>query len=294
MFDSNTVLAPAKINLGLKVYPKREDGFHNIQSIFTTVPLFDELKVSLIEECNVCYVKCDEMQLPANNTITQAYKAFCVLTGEKKGVNVELKKRIPAGGGLGGGSSDSSSFLKSIDTLLGTNLSESELLKISGEVGSDVFFFTKALCSGYNPNGGMYTAIVEGRGEKIETIQSRDDLNILLVFPGVEVSTKIAYSLVDDYYSLNSAKIDLIHSNLDLLQEWKRDVKEMGFVNDFTAPVIEKYGLIGKALEDIKTSGADFADMSGSGATLYGIYSNRVKATVAAEILSKKWKTVLI
>jgi len=164
MFDSNTVLAPAKINLGLKVYPRREDGFHNIESIFLTVPLYDELKVSLTDTDDTCVVKCKEMQLPAENTVTQAYKAFCVLTGIHKGVSVEIKKRIPAGGGLGGGSSDSSSFLKSIDTLLGTNLSESDLLDISGKVGSDVFFFTKALCSGYDASVDSYSALVKGRG----------------------------------------------------------------------------------------------------------------------------------
>ena len=200
MCDSITVPAPAKINLGLKVFPKRADGYHDIQSVFQTVCLFDEITVSLEGEKNTCRVECDAFPLPEENTFTAAYKAFCVLTGIDKGVHVSVKKRIPAGGGLGGGSSDASSFIQSLDNLFGTKLDFSSLNQLAGKVGSDVFFFTHAL----NADGGKrysrfepYAAYVEGRGELVRQIECRNDFSVVLVLPGVSVSTKTAYGLVD-------------------------------------------------------------------------------------------------
>ena len=146
MSDSITVLAPAKINLGLEIYPRRADGYHGLHSIFTTVGLFDEICVSKIDEKNTCIVDSFGMDLPNQNTITAAYKAFCVLTGIDLGVHVSIKKRIPSGGGLGGGSSDASSFIQSVNNLFKAGLGIDSLSAIAGKVGSDVFFF-KQVCA---------------------------------------------------------------------------------------------------------------------------------------------------
>lgn len=291
MSTSVIVEAPAKINLSLKVMPRRPDGYHDIKSIFTTVALSDELTVSRTENEGECSVRCEGMLLPKENTITGAYKAFCVLTGVTGGVDVFIKKRIPAGGGLGGGSSDASSFILSLDILFCTHLSEDQFMQISSQVGSDVFFFTKALLEKRKNagNGGAVAALVEGRGELISIVPPRNDLHILLVFPGVNVSTREAYALVD-----STLQEDL--SQTDIVSVFESDVSEWSdaFRNDFTRPVCKNYPEVAKALDAIKGAKADFADMSGSGSTVFGIFKDRDAALKARDLLSRDWEVVLV
>ena len=295
--NSISALAPAKINLGLKVFPKRADGYHDIESIFTVVNLCDEIFVRRDGgNESKCFVDCEGMNLPEDNTFQRTYKAFCVLTGIKENVYVKVKKHIPAGGGLGGGSSDSSSFLKSIDIIFDTHLEHSALEYISGQVGSDVFFFTRAL----EEKGTelslweSFTAVVSGRGEKVKPIETRTDCSYLLVFPGVSVSTKDAYSLVDEWQSLHPDKNRGV-SVVDLLNEsYGRPVREWFFSNDFAAPVAGRYPRIQQALDALKASGADFVDMSGSGSTVFGVFGDRRRALQAQDLLSGQWKSVLV
>lgn len=314
MLETVTTFALAKINLGLKVKKARSDGFHNIASIFSTVNLRDELTVSLTDENNhqisdeCCKVDCkSEIQenfvLPNENTLTKAYKAFCVLTDNKKGVYVKLKKRIPVGSGLGGGSSDASSFIQSLNLLFGTQLDETAQMKIAEKVGSDCFFFTKSLFDSKSKNG-FYVAFVEGRGEKVSRIEMRNDYSILLLIPEVSVSTKIAYDLVDKYYSLNKSliskeKIDKKNfTDKELFENiYKmpiKDWKKLGLSNDFTNPIIENYPKIKNALNAMSLVGADFVDMSGSGSTIYGIFENQKKAITAKKMLESNWKVILV
>lgn len=291
MCDSITVPAPAKINLGLRVFPKRTDGYHDIQSVFQTVRLFDELTVTVTGEKNRCVVECSELQLPEENTFTAAYKAFCVLTGINEGVRVLVTKRIPAGGGLGGGSSDASSFIQSLDNLFGTKLDFFSLSQIAGKVGSDVFFFTNALSA----DGGKrfrhfepYAAYVEGRGEKVKQIECRNDFSVLLVFPGVSVSTKIAYGLVDREIEKHGFK-----SGENPEKIYSEKVCGWNFVNDFTKPVAEEYVQVAKALEKLRGLGADFVDMSGSGSTVFGVFENEKDALKAKRVLEQDYVAVL-
>ncbi len=289
MTDSVTVLAPAKINLGLKVLPQRGDGFHNLQSIFTTVGLFDKIKVQLIEEKNTCLVSCDSMELPVENTFTKSYKAFCVLTGVQTGVSVSVEKHIPSGGGLGGGSSDASSFIQSLNTIFSTNLSDENLSHISGIVGSDVYFFTSALnaddkrrVSSFVP----YAAFVSGRGEKVEEIKCRNDYHVLLVMLGVSVSTKEAYALVDGCMKTENSPLEKSFFE----KMYGQPVRDWQFVNDFTRPVCDRYPAILDALNMLHDAGADFADMSGSGSTVYGIFGNLDVAVNAKKLLEAKFQ----
>lgn len=287
MFSSMTVQAPAKINIGLHILPKRSDGFHNLESVFTTVNLCDTIQTTLTNQKGVCSVECKEMVLPAENTITASYKAFCVLTGYDGGCNVKVTKRIPSGGGLGGGSSNASSFIQSMNILCGTQLSAVQLNQIAGFVGSDVYFFTNALIAGADPfNGKNFGAYVTGRGENVEQISMPENLNILLVFPGVQVSTKEAYSLADEHgLNCNIFGKSFFEQQLES-SSWN-------LVNDFTVPVVKKFPAIAEALLSIKNCGADYAEMSGSGATVFGVFRNRKKAVEAQKKLSVIWKTVL-
>lgn len=296
MCDSITVPAPAKINLGLKVFPKRADGYHDIQSVFQTVRLFDEITVSLTDEKNSCTVDCDTLQLPEENTFTTSYKAFCVLTGIDRGVHVFVKKRIPAGGGLGGGSSDASSFIQSLDNLFGTQLDFSALSEIAGKVGSDVFFFTHALnadgkkrFSDFEP----YAAFVEGRGEKVRQIECRNDFSVLLVLPGVSVSTKIAYGLVDREHEKLKVENCSLGQGENPETIYRKNICDWNFVNDFTVPVAREFAPVADALKKLKNSGALFADMSGSGSTVFGVFVNADDALKAKKLLEGDYVTVL-
>ena len=118
MLGEICVHAPAKINLGLRVLPKREDGFHPIESVFATVGLSDFLTVIPLPEQNVCKVSCAQLVLPQENTVTSAYQAaISVLGRDLPGISVQLTKRIPLGGGLGGGSSDAAAVLTALQKL---------------------------------------------------------------------------------------------------------------------------------------------------------------------------------
>ncbi|MBP3772897.1 MAG: 4-(cytidine 5'-diphospho)-2-C-methyl-D-erythritol kinase [Treponema sp.] len=280
------ILAPAKVNIGLRVLKKRADGFHNIESIFQTLDFSDELRIHRIPQ-KKCVVSCAQMLLPLENTLTKTYSAFCAETNIDFGVEIELNKVLPAGGGLGGGSSDGASLLKGLADLAEIQLTDSLADAVAEKVGSDVFFF---LHSGFFQKG-RGCALVSGRGEIVEAIEPRTDLSFLLVFPGVHSSTKEAYSLVDKAYESGLEVSCPDFSELKrfyygLIGAWK-------FANSFTPVLINKYPLIGQALRDVLECGADWADMSGSGATVFGVFKSEADAKKAALKCQKKWKCVL-
>ncbi|MBQ0052341.1 MAG: 4-(cytidine 5'-diphospho)-2-C-methyl-D-erythritol kinase [Treponema sp.] len=284
------IKAPAKVNIGLKVLHDRQDGFHNIESIFQTVDLCDELLVQLsenVQDENTCVVSCDAMELPEENTLTKTYKSFCALTGFSKGVQVSIKKLIPAGGGLGGGSSDAAFFLKALAQLAQVELTDELADSVASQVGSDVFFF---LHSGYE-EGKSGCAVVTGRGEVVKPIEPRKDLTFLLIFPEVHSSTKEAYGLVDEAY--NSGKDALCPALSELEAIYNSPVKSWNFANSFTGALSEKYSLIDSALGFIMECGAEWSDMSGSGATVFGVFENAEAAESAYHKCQEKWRCVL-
>lgn len=274
------VTAPAKINIGLHVLPGCVNGFHRLESIFQTVTLFDTLVVRASEK-NGCVVDCEGMELPSDNTISLSYTAFRSVTGiDNFGVRVELKKRIPSGGGLGGGSSDAAACIRAFETLNGITLSVRQLEAIASRIGSDVFFFL--LC------GAEGCAVVTGRGEIVKPIRARDDLCILLVFPDVHSSTKEAYALLDESFA--AGKIAPCPAYADLETVYTTPVSGWSFVNSFTPSLVSRFPEIGFALDDLRRVGASYAEMSGSGSTVYGIFSSEEEAENARSVLASSWK----
>ena len=279
------VQAPAKINLGLRVLPKREDGFHGIESVFATVALSDSLVVQPLPEKNVCKVFSSQAEVPQENTVTSAYQAAKIVLGrDLPGVSVQLTKRIPLGGGLGGGSSDAAALLVALQKL-GVDISSDAAYKIAAKVGSDVFFF---LSLDGKPDGA---ALVWGRGELVKPISPRCDLHYVLVFPGVHSSTAEAYAAIDE--SAGKPKTECLALD-DLEAVYRKPVKDWTFVNDFTPVICAKYSKVRQALDDVKASGALFCDMSGSGSTVFGVYESASQAQDAANLLSGKWNATLL
>lgn len=277
MLNTMHVKSPAKINLHLRVLSKKSDGFHALESIFQTVPLYDEIEVTLSENEGVCNVRCDAMELPLENTITKTYKGFCERTGVKAGVDVVLTKKIPSGAGMGGGSSDAATFLLALNRMFDEPLARSQLEEIALSVGSDVPFFLSGGC-----------AVVTGRGEVIRSIAARNDLSFVLVYPEVHSSTAEAYRLVDEFYSQNVVVGDPDLSDLEPMYNGK--VKEWKFFNSFTEPLKNKYPEIKKALASLKDVDAEFVDMTGSGSVVFGVFSDCESAKKAYTKLCNEWK----
>lgn len=271
----------AKINFGLKVLPKRPDGFHELESIFQTINVYDELVVEIRND-SLCIVTCKDMDLPENNTITAAYKAFCELAiCEVPGINVELIKGIPSGGGLGGGSSDAAALVRVLERICNVKLNESQLDYIAGKTGSDVFFFVHC------DSDGSGCAVVTGRGEFVRKINPRKDLNLVLIFPDYHSSTKLAYELVDKQLQGNQdADFPLL---TDLEKMYNSPVRDWKFKNSFTEVLRKESSLIEKALDELNKS-CSFSDMSGSGSTVYGIFDTWQQAVRAKERLASSWR----
>ena len=276
MLDVVRDCAPAKLNLHLEVYPKRSDGYHPIKSIFQTISLVDDLVVSLSGKSLSCVVECDAMQLPVENTLTKTYRLFCQISGVTAGVHVKLTKRIPSGAGLGGGSSDAATFLLILNKMFDYPLRLNQLEEIANLVGSDVLFFL---------SGGA--AIVTGRGDIVEPIKPREDFCIVVVYPDVHCSTSESYGLVDEYFALG---ITVNETTLqDLEKMYYEPVSEWRFVNTFTNPVATKFPVIFNVMKSLKELGADYVQMSGSGSTVFGVFSNFDVGKDACTNLKRFW-----
>ena len=278
--------AYAKVNFNLRVLPSRTDGYHSIESIFQTIDLFDELEVSVTEE-NGCFVECPSLKLPLQNTLTKAYDAFCSVAGVAvPGVKVLLKKGIPAGGGLGGGSSDAAALVRALCKICKIKLDEKQLDYIADKTGSDVFFFMHC------DKDGTGCALVSGRGEVIKKITPRKDLFLLLVFPEISSSTKEAYALVDKQLACGTDDDFVVFDSLE--EEYRKNPLQWRFKNTFTPSLCGVYSDLEAALGTLKNSGADFCDMSGSGSTLYGVFTSKQRAKSNMKLLAATWNCALV
>lgn len=280
--DEICVKAPAKINFGLKVSPRREDGFHPVEGIFQSVSLFDEIVVRRNggQKCNVDLGK---LGLSGPSTIAKAYDAFCdVVARRDLGVDVTVAKHIPAGGGLGGGSSDAASFVKALAELNGVQLSLGQKRKIASQVGSDVFFFLEA---------GTGCALVSGRGDIVKPIQSRRDLYLVLVFTGVYSGTKEAFELLDSTCVAEALEYPPF---AEIEAVYRGPVKKWNFINSFTPSIAGLYPEIARAIFELKECGAGYAEMSGSGSTVYGVFASLKDAESACEMLAKDWRGCVV
>lgn len=276
MLDVVRDCAPAKLNLHLEVYPKRSDGYHPIKSIFQTISLVDDLVVSLSGKSLSCVVECDAMQLPVENTLTKTYRLFCQISGVTAGVRVKLTKRIPSGAGLGGGSSDAATFLLILNRMFDYPLGLNQLEEIANLVGSDVLFFL---------SGGA--AVVTGRGDIVEPIKPREDFCIVVVYPDVHCSTLESYGLVDEYFALGKTVNETTLQDLEKM--YYEPVSEWRFVNTFTNPVATKFPVIFDVMKSLENLGADYVQMSGSGSTVFGVFSNFEVGKDACTNLKRFW-----
>ena len=266
--------SPSKINIGLNIIEKRSDGYHNIETIFYPVKLFDVIK---FYKEDFDSFKCNNIKLmkEKNNLIFKAKEILELKFNKKFNLKIELNKNIPIGAGMGGGSSDAASALHSINILYNLNLSKEELNDIAIKLGSDVPFFLDPRPS-----------YASGRGELISLIDFSINSNLLIVNPGIHISTKWAYDNIipkKPHVKLS----EIIKEKIDF-EEYK-DI----FKNDFESVVFKKFPEIESIKNDMYNIGAEFSLMTGSGSTVFGLFKDIGNAKKAAIKFQKKYFTFL-
>jgi 4-diphosphocytidyl-2-C-methyl-D-erythritol kinase len=248
------ILAPAKINLSLRVLGKRADGFHEIETLIAPISLYD--KIDIEKQNRWIDFSCDDPSLSMgdDNLVVRAAKLFLEQTKIKSGVSIKLEKKIPHGAGLGGGSSDAASTLRGLNELLATKLSRTNLEKIASEIGSDVPFFLF-----------QSPAVCKGRGEVVEPTKLKTKLSVLLLKPSFGVPTAWAYSRWEKSKEISGVSY----------QPQKFDGQAL--VNDLERPVFEKFVFLAQLKQWLlEQKEVAAALMSGSGSTVFAVLRENV------------------
>lgn len=267
-----TLYAPAKVNLRLDVVGKRSDGYHEIRNLMERVSIHDEIDIKIVEKG--LQVTCDNEDVPddESNIAFKALKEILAYSSRNVGVEVHIKKKIPVASGMGGGSSNAAAVIKGINHLLKLRLSKEKLIKIGFKVGADVPFF---LFEG--------PALAKGIGEQLKKIRSMPKLLFLIVNPGIRISTKAVYQ------KFNVDRNGEEPEELPSIYRTKRDVAKILF-NDLERVTIREFPVIGQIKEDLIKNGAIASLMTGSGPTVFGIFSDKNSLAKAFEKIGKKSK----
>lgn len=266
--------AKAKINLGLDVLRKREDGYHEVRMIMQTIPLYDRLTIRPAED--------DQIHIQTNRHFLStgednlAYRAAKLLMDEfqiKQGVEIELAKYIPVAAGMAGGSSDAAAALVGVNKLFDLGLSTEQLMERGVKIGADVPFCVM-----------RGTALAEGIGEKLTPLPPMPKCHILIAKPGIHVSTKFVYG------NLRANELEE-HPDIDgQIGALKRgDLRELARLmgNVLETVTIPAYPVIRQIKDTMKEHGALNAMMSGSGPTVFGLFEEETAAQEAYRVLSE-------
>ena len=263
------VLAPAKINLSLRVLGCRSDGFHEIETFITPISLCDEIKIDRRRGKKGFAFRCDDPSVPKgeDNIVVRAAKVFFQETKITSGVSIALKKTIPHGAGLGGGSSDAASTLLALNELFETDLPREALAKMAAMIGSDVPFFIF-----------QSAAVCKGRGQLVSPTRMQEQLSILLLKPEFGVPTQWAYSRWR--YS----------GEIPSVSYGAQEFDGHTFVNDLERPVFGKFVFLPQIkIWLLKQAEVGAALMSGSGSTIFAV----IRDNTDVDRLAKRAKAEL-
>jgi 4-diphosphocytidyl-2-C-methyl-D-erythritol kinase len=282
------VSAPAKINLHLAVGELRPDGFHSIASLFQAVSLADTVTLSPKPHGGIS-LSGDCACPPEENVAYRAASAFMMAAREAGrvsdfGLAIDIRKNIPIGAGLGGGSSDAAATLLGLHSLFPRALERDERARIALEIGSDVPFFLGTPC-----------AAVTGRGERLSVLPSRTDYVLVILDPGFPVSTKKAYALLDarrdGVPALAPQSEAMLEAELGRMsREYANKAPaEWSFYNDFYDALLPEYPELASCRAAILDEGAIFATMSGSGSAIIAVFSSLSDAQKAVNAISSRY-----
>ena len=279
MPESVTLDAPAKVNLRLRVLAREVSGYHSLETVFCAVSLCDRVEVRRARG-GVRLRVAGEIDTgpPEDNLVVRAARAFADAAGVPPEAEILLRKRIPAGAGLGGGSSDAASTLRALNRLHDQPLDRGRLLEVAGGLGSDVPFF---LC-------GSTLALGWGHGERLLALPPLPRRSVLLAWPPRGRSTRMAYEKL----SLDpraAARAEVLSA--DELSSWE-GVAALA-ANDFAADAVEYDPGTGTVLDALRDHGATVALLSGSGAAVFGIFADAERSVSAAvDVEAARWTTV--
>jgi 4-diphosphocytidyl-2-C-methyl-D-erythritol kinase len=271
--------SPCKVNLLLNVLGRRNDGFHELETVLQPVNVCDAL--TLTRGGTGLGLSCSDANLPvdAQNLVHRAATAFLQTAKIGEGVKIHLEKKIPLAAGLGGGSGNAACTLLALNELFGQPLGPAKLNELAASLGSDVPFFLQ-----HQP------ALAVGRGEQIQPLAPFPALRgkaLLLIHPGFGVSTAWAYQALARFPSALNGQPGRARELISSLQTDDWPAGADSFYNSLEAPVLEKYPLLALFQEFLRANGALAALMSGSGSTTFAIAEN----VPAAEALNEKLKS---
>lgn len=266
--DNISLKALAKINLGLDVVRRRDDGYHEVRMIMQTINLFDRLEVKKIKESAIkIHTNLFFLPVNENNLVYKAAKLLIDEFGIQEGVSVGLTKKIPVAAGMAGGSTDAAAMLFGMNRLFGLGLSKKQLMERGVKIGADVPY---CIMRG--------TALAEGIGDKLSPLPEMVKCPVLIAKPQISVSTKFVYQ---------NLKLDdkTVHPDIDRLIEDIRN-KDLKAVSDHMGNVLESvtipnYPVISQIKEQMMDSGAVGSMMSGSGPTVFGLFDDSRTAQLA-------------
>ena len=269
------IFSNAKINIGLNVFQKESDSYHNIDSIMAPIDLVDEMDVTFYSDLGDLKIECSDKNIPTDerNILYKTYKAFFEESKkEKRKIDIILKKNIPSEAGLGGGSSNAGFFLKLLNEHYGNIYNESELEELAMKIGSDVPFFIK-----------NKTARVGGKGNKVDLVENNLKDSIILIKPlDFGVSTKEAYESFDNLKEVKYADFDKI---IECLKDNNRIALENSIENSLEQGILEtdiNIKMLKMTLNSV-ISGKKFF-MSGSGSTYYTFVTELEKSQIETRL----------
>lgn len=270
--------APAKVNFRLDVLGKRADGYHEVRMVMRRIDLCDDIVISLSERPGI-RVACGSAGVPdgPGNIAWRAAEALAALSGTRPGIDIAISKNIPVAAGLGGGSSDAASVLMGVNELLRLGLSDERLMEVGVKLGADVPFFIF-----------KHPALAEGIGERLTAISGMPEVWLAIVNPRIPVSTAWAYQNLQ----LTKKEVDY---NITRFYGTVPDLCAQ-LANDLETVTISRFPVIREIKERLIGCGAGGALMSGSGPTVFGVFTDEETARrcIAELAGEKKWFSAVV
>ena len=266
------VRAPAKVNLLIRVLDRLPNGYHNLWSLMHTVDIFDLLRIRLNPDREGLVLTCGDAPLPLDkgNLVYRAAELVLQRSEKNIGVDIELTKVIPLSAGLGGGSSDAAATLYGLSQLLGLNWTVSDLCEAGATLGSDIPFFFNAPC-----------AVVQGWGQEVKACSLKGERWVVLVNPGFPIQTKWADKQLSSQREAVKPLGEFTNKiDRELSLSWEEVIGIME--NDFEPPLFPFYPILGFIKDTLLSFGAQAALLSGSGATVFGIFRTKEEARQAS------------
>ena len=264
------VSAPAKINLALRVLAREDSGFHQLETLFCAVGFEDLLSLRLRGSGISLEIDGPDLGPIEENLVYRAAEGFLALAGHQIGVEIQLTKRIPVQGGLGGGSSDAAATLKALNLLLPASVEDADLVRLAGDLGADVPFFLS----------GSPLALGWGRGDRLLPLPALPTLPVLLAIPPFGVSTPEAYRLLSEERSRRVEKHGSELYSLETFGSW--DGIRIFARNDFEGSVFGSAPLLKRLREALSDTQPMMSLLSGSGSALFAVFDDEGPAQRAA------------